>query len=171
MNSSYTIRSAQHDDIDGIALVHVRSWQTTYEGIVNQDFLNSLDIQQRADSWRRFLSKTPHYCQVACAPSIVGFAKCGSARDELGYTAELAALYLLKEYQGLGIGRALLRASARELLEADMDSMYVWVLRDNPARQFYEAMGSEFIADKEIEIGGSLLVELAYGWKDLRALV
>ena len=46
----------------------------------------------------------------------------------------------------------------------------VWVLADNPSRRFSEALGGTFVADKVIEVGGKALVEVAYGWGDLRAL-
>jgi hypothetical protein len=44
--------------------------------------------------------------------------------------------------------------------------MSLWVLEDNgPARRFYERLGGTPIAEKR---GG--LVEVAYGWSDLRRL-
>ena len=49
--------------------------------------------------------------------------------------------------------------------------MLVWTLGENPCRRFYERLGGEFVAEKEIEIGEQKLVEVAYGWKDLNVLV
>ena len=46
--------------------------------------------------------------------------------------------------------------------------MLLWVLKDNhPARRFYELMGGEYVAQKTITIGGTDLIEMAYGWKDI----
>lgn len=42
--------------------------------------------------------------------------------------------------------------------------MLVWVLVDNPACQFYAALGGNPVHEKEIEIGGKPLIEVAYGW-------
>jgi hypothetical protein len=49
--------------------------------------------------------------------------------------------------------------------------MYVWVLRENPSRGFYEHLGGTTLNACEIEIGGKSLEELSYGWPDLGAAV
>ena len=53
-----------------------------------------------------------------------------------------------------------------------MRAMLVWVLKDNhPARGFYEALGGRYLREKTIEIGGTTLAEVAYGWADTGALI
>jgi hypothetical protein len=49
--------------------------------------------------------------------------------------------------------------------------MLVWVLAENPARGFYQALGGELVSEKPIEVGDAKLIEAAYGWKDLRLLL
>lgn len=46
----------------------------------------------------------------------------------------------------------------------------VWVLRDNPARGFYERLGGEYSTEKDIETGGAVLREVALGCSDVRRL-
>ena len=97
---------------------------------------------------------------------VVGFAACGPERESLAaYPGELYAIYLLKEAQGRGLGRAMLETAARHLAEAGHEAWMCWVLADNPTRHFYEAMGGVAFQQKDIEIGGRTLVEVAYGWK------
>ena len=48
--------------------------------------------------------------------------------------------------------------------------MLVWVLAENPSRQFYEALGGQELGQQEITVGGATLVEVAYGWKDIGGL-
>ena len=49
--------------------------------------------------------------------------------------------------------------------------MIIWVLKDNlKARAFYEAMGGVPVSEKTITIGGAELIDVAYGWPDIRAL-
>jgi hypothetical protein len=43
--------------------------------------------------------------------------------------------------------------------------MIVWVLRDNPYRRFYEAVGGEVVSERMISIGEAELPEVAYGWR------
>ncbi len=45
--------------------------------------------------------------------------------------------------------------------------MLVWVLVDNPACQFYAALGGEIVHEQELTIGGKPLIEVAYGWVDI----
>jgi hypothetical protein len=49
--------------------------------------------------------------------------------------------------------------------------MLLWVLEENEiARRFYESIGGTLIAQDRFELGGAVLSEVAYGWKDLNAL-
>jgi hypothetical protein len=52
-----TIREAELRDARGIAEVHVRSWQPAYAGIVPDEDLARLSVDQRDEFWRQILSK------------------------------------------------------------------------------------------------------------------
>ena len=39
-----------------------------------------------------------------------------------------------------------------------MDSMLVWVLRDNPSRGFYEELGGRYLREQVLTIGGADLI-------------
>jgi GNAT superfamily N-acetyltransferase len=170
------VREAGIDDAPAIARVHVDSWRTTYAGIVPADFLSRLSYEQREDFWRRTLTDAAAAQVVLVAQSpdgdIVGFASGGPERsgDPL-YRAELYAIYLLHEVQRRGIGRALTLAMARRLLDQGHRAMLLWVLAQNPARRFYEALGGKVLRVQEITIGGASFEEIAYGWDDLHALI
>ena len=47
-----TIREAELCDARGIAEVHVRSWQAVYAGIVPDEDLARLSVDQRHEFWR-----------------------------------------------------------------------------------------------------------------------
>jgi hypothetical protein len=48
----------------------------------------------------------------------------------------------------------------------------IWVLKENvKARAFYEALGGVLIHEKQIVIGGIELVDVAYGWLDIRTVI
>jgi hypothetical protein len=49
--------------------------------------------------------------------------------------------------------------------------MLVWVLAANPGRAFYTALGGQQVDEKETTIGTVPLLEVAYGWPDLREFV
>lgn len=169
------IRAADVSDSAAIAKVHVDSWRTTYAGIMPDEHLSSLSYEQREREWRNGLS-TPGeatFTLVAqdAAGDVIGFASGGPERGgDPAFQGEIFAIYLLRAYQGMGLGRRLTRAVAERLMSEGFGSLLVWVLAENPSRRFYEALGGECLEEKVITIGGANLVEVAYGWRDLRVL-
>ena len=169
------IREARPEDAPAIARVHVDSWRSTYTGIVPDEHLAALSYERREQGWRDALSNPDHpsfvYVAGDEAGKVVGFASGGPEREgHPDYKGELYAIYIFAEYQRRGLGRQLTQAVARRLLNAGTSSMLVWVLAGNPGRAFYEALGGQYLSEKKITIGEKELVEVAYGWKDIRAL-
>jgi hypothetical protein len=62
----------------------------------------------------------------------------------------------------------LVARAAQDLAGRGFRSLIIWVLKDNPARGFYERLGGRLAAEKVVEIGGRQLVDVAYVWPDLR---
>jgi GNAT superfamily N-acetyltransferase len=168
-----TFRRASVEDAVGIATVHIVSWRETYRGIVPDEFLEDLSIQQRTEQWMNSLadpSSRYHRAFVAeLNGQIVGFSNYGFSQEaESGFDGELYAIYVLRSAQGRGIGGRLFAEAAKGLLELGSSSMLVWVLKDNPAREFYEHLGGVYLREKPIEIGSRQLIETAYGWRELK---
>ena len=170
------IRAAQPTDAAAMAKVHVDSWRTTYKGIVPDDFLAALSYEQRTYMWRHRVLQFPptSFVYVAEDPSgqVIGFASGGPERGgDPDHTGEVYAIYLLEGYQRHGLGRHLTSTLVQCLVHAGMPSLLLWVLAANPCRGFYEALGGQRLYDKQVLIGGTPLVEVAYGWQDARALI
>jgi GNAT superfamily N-acetyltransferase len=169
------IRQALPEDSAGIARVHVNSWRTTYPGIVSDAVLEKLSEERSQDFWRKIITEPAHKSFILVAVdqqmSLVGFASAGPSRSrDFPYQGELYAIYMLKAYQGRGVGRQLVSAVAKQLLDHGLSSMLVWVLKDNLFRAFYEVLGGEQIGEQDITIGDETLIEVAYGWADIRPL-
>jgi L-amino acid N-acyltransferase YncA len=172
-SSRLSIRGAVVGDAAAIAKVHVDSWRTTYAGILPDDRLAKLSYSQHERIWRKNLAKHEFiYVAEEEGGQVVGFVAGGQERGgDPVYRGEIYALYLLQNFQRRGLGRRLNSAAARKLLETGYESMLVWVLAENPARGFYQALGGELVSEKPIEVGDAKLIEAAYGWKDLRLLL
>lgn len=170
------IRTARLADTAGIAKVQIDTWRTTYTGIVPAQHLAGLSYGNCQAWWEDVLArKRPRsstYVAEANGCGVVGFADGGPERDgNLNYMGELYSIYILKEYQGRGVGRRLVSAVVRSLLTCQMNSMLLWVLKDNhPSRRFYEALGGECVGQKAISIGGVSILEVAYGWNNIEGL-
>ena len=103
--------------------------------------------------------------------AVVGFADGGRERSgDPHYDGELYAIYLLQSAQRQGIGRQLVKAVAKEL-SSSFHAMLVWVLAQNEARRFYEALGGVYLRETSVRIAGKELIEVGYGWSDLKTLV
>jgi len=169
------IRLAGEEDAEAIARVHVDSWRSSYKGIIAADYLASLSLDRRAERWREVLEKQDAKNCTFVAENkdeqIVGFASGGPQRDStINYEAELYAIYLLESAQRQELGGGLLKAIAGHLFRSGFKDMLVLVLEENPSRKFYEAQGGQYVTEKPITIGDQELIEVAYGWSDLKPL-
>lgn len=142
-----TIRRASDRDARAIAEVHVAGWQWAYRGHMPDTFLDSLSVEQREVTWRNLLAAANTETRVWLAERagrLVGFTAAGLPQDP-GHpplTAEVRAIYLLKEVAGIGIGRALLERVIEDLRQRGFRRAVLWVLASNArARGFYEPFG------------------------------
>ncbi|HKZ55447.1 MAG TPA: GNAT family N-acetyltransferase [Anaerolineales bacterium] len=170
------IREAHFEDARSIAVVHVDTWRTTYAGIVPEDALAALSYPQREAFWGEVLQRLEPRTFVLVADmgaeGVVGFVSGGPEREhDEAYRGEVYAIYIMARYQRKGLGSALMISAGKRLLEADLPSMLVWVLKQNPARRFYGALGGAQLRSKLIELGDASLEEIAYAWKDIHQLI
>jgi ribosomal protein S18 acetylase RimI-like enzyme len=160
------VRLATIEDAETIAVIHVRTWQAAYEGIVPAQFLPSLSIQERAEMWRTIIAQHHGTVLLAGIPDgEVGFVSFGLSRDEDGREkAEIYAIYVLPQFWHQGIGGKLLEEAERRLEGQHFIAFTLWVLEGNAeARRFYEARGFRLDGGRRQEtIGGSLLTEVRY---------
>lgn len=176
------IRKANLNDAEAIAKVHVQSWQETYRGHLADDLLDRLSVESRTIMWTDAMHTAQNnpnqHTQLHVAEindEIVAFASAGLLRNEEqdldeSIEAELYAIYCLNKYQGLGIGKALLKPIVNEFVDVGFKKMLVWVLASNSSKHFYMHLGGSFCKSKEIEIGQNLYDEQAYVWESLEIL-
>jgi ribosomal protein S18 acetylase RimI-like enzyme len=166
-------RPAQDEDAPGIARVHVKSWQTTYAGLIPEETLANLSVERRTEGWLESLRREANYVFVAIdGDEIVGFVAGGPERegamrksDGQPFDAELYAIYILSGYQAQGAGSKLFHLLTDALFNAGFARMLVWVLADNEiGRRFYEAKRGVFEDRRMIRIVGVDLEESGYGW-------
>jgi RimJ/RimL family protein N-acetyltransferase len=130
------IRPGTPEDAEAVARVHVRTWQAAYAGVLPDEVLSQLSIEQRAALWRR---QPPLVAEENAG--IVGFVSVGASRDG-DADGELYAIYVDPGRWGTGIGRELLAAGESRLRELGYRDVILWVLAQNPrARRFYELAG------------------------------
>ena len=174
--AGFEIRQAVLDDAADIARVKIQGWHEAYTGIVPDSVLASLDHADHTRRWRQIIERnatnTARFVAEVPIVGIVGFVDCGPLRyagpEEGG---EITAIYVLGAAQRRGVGRALMAAAAGALKSYGMTGLTAWVLADNqPARDFYEALGGVQTKEMSVTIGRELS-EVAYFWEDAGRLL
>lgn len=177
-NEELSIREATVADCYAVAVVNVRSWQESFRGIVPQAALDRMNYEKRAAAFaQRFEQKASagddDFYRMLVAelpgPEVVGYVDFGPPRETSygTFASELYSIYVLKEYQGRGVGARLFRVMAVALVARGLGSLFLLTLEASPYRRFYERMGGRLLGCGAYEIDGVPFVELAYGWHDL----
>jgi ribosomal protein S18 acetylase RimI-like enzyme len=168
------VRQATILDAASIGRIEVETWRDTYAGMLPEKLLLGLSTRHRSRAWTQFLARFPADMLVATGArgAVIGFGNCGNQRGALeGFAGEVFTLYVAPEAQGQGVGRLLLLGLFKRLLRCELTSAAVWVLRDNPSRFFYERVAGRLVAERQIDIGGAEVDAVAYGWRDLAAVL
>ena len=169
--SDFSVRKARVEDANAIARVHVETWRATYAGLIPDHYLIGLSIEGQAFQWKKLLKSDPisHVMFVAeVAGKPIGFATGGPSRGKNPPApAEVYTLYVLGDFQGQGIGRALFQSVLNGLAEKGHDSAYLWVLSENPSRFFYERLGGRAKGQQAERFAGSEVMETAYLFSDM----
>ncbi|MDA3884449.1 MAG: GNAT family N-acetyltransferase [Candidatus Delongbacteria bacterium] len=166
-----TIRKANTSDIEGIAKVHFTTMMSTYKDLMPDDFLAARTLEERTAKWNEtFESDYEIFFVAESEGNIVGF--CGGAKNDLPdlkdkYEYELKKIYVLKEYQGQGVGKMLIKKFVSKVKELGYNSLFLWVLGSNPYRRFYDKLGGKVVAEKEYHPAGYVLKGEGYGWENL----
>lgn len=140
-----SIRRARDRDVAGLSRVFDAAWREAYRGIIPGVALEKMIAQRDGAWWRRALRRGRPLAVVDIAETVVGYASYGRSRgDRLGVEGEVDELYLMPEYQGLGLGRRLFRAVRNDLSDHSLPRVGAWSLEENGrACAFYEGLGGK----------------------------
>ena len=93
----YRIRRGQRDDAESLTRVHLASWRTTYQGMIEDsvfdDMERQIDLRIKKREERFGLSGVSVFVALSPERRIVGFVEGGPAREKIGsYDQELSML-------------------------------------------------------------------------------
>jgi ribosomal protein S18 acetylase RimI-like enzyme len=147
------IRDAGVDDVREIQNVVRTTWEHTYRKSIPEDVRKEFVRQAYSPDSLRQRMEANVFLVASHNGCVVGFA---DLRSRSTTEAELAAIYVLPEMQGRGIGSRLLRAGIGRFPLST--SLVLRVERDNTrAQRFYEAHGFRHAADHAEEICGHVV--------------
>ena len=170
------VRPAILDDAEGIAKVHVKGWQEAYVGQLPQPVLDRQSVPARMRMWSGLLQEPADrrwtFVAIDPAAGIVGFV--GGVRAAKptihGPVFQVPVLYVLQSHLRRGLGRKLMHALGTAMAPYGPGEVALWSLASNqPARQFYEAVGGRLFAVlTERDHGRAPLA--GYRWRSAAAL-
>ena len=149
-----TIRRMLIEDTKQVQDVAKKSWNATYEGIIPNNIQeNFLKGAYNDEMMQRRLSHS--LLLVAEAENkIAGFANFSPVNEQ--GQSELSAIYLYPEYQGYGIGSALLDKCITML--GNLKEVHLDVEKDNIiGTNFYEAKGFKVVDEYDDNFDGHIL--------------
>jgi len=170
------VRRAQTADAPSIGAVHVSAWRSAYAGILPSDYLSRLSMPRQAAHYDASIRMGDGvYVAIAprpdAKPGAIGFTTVGRPRSRGLADGEIQTLYVLDDWRDLGVGRRLLAAGAKHLQAAGCQSAFLWVLRDNPSRWFYERLGGRQAAAAATRVAGVTIPQVAFVWDPIERLV
>jgi len=154
MNSIEYIEAKKCDCLE-IAELKGEVWNTTYRGIYTDADIDNYDIHENEKKFTDIVSD-PHVALFIARDNrkIIGYMSCGKPyRPFLGYEQEIGLLYILKQYQGRGVGRKLFEIGKDIIKNNGYNEFFISCNKYNDnALNFYEKMGGAIKhIDEDIE--------------------
>ena len=166
VNTLVTVRTARSSDAGEIANVHDNSWREAYRGIIPGKELERMVLRRGPRWWQSAIKRGSNILVLDFDESIVGYATYGRNRTRgIPYRGEIFELYLTPEFQGLGFGRRLFKATRADLARYNCDTVVVWALEENTrAVEFYRHMGGVAIKRAPEKFGEEARERIAFGF-------
>ncbi len=160
------IRKANNGDIDEIANIKVNGWKTAYDGMIDKDILDSMDINKEIDSY------TNHYSldNVFVAESngeVLGFCRVydydNSPYEDKLIDCEIREIYVRPDIKRMGIGSKMFDYVLNYFKQKGKIKLYLGVFEDNyKSRSFYEKMGGTLGKKDSLIINGKSYSTVSY---------
>ena len=158
-----TIRAAKPDDRLQVAQVHVRSWQVGYRGLLASDYLEQIDVAERAARYTfdDLEPSSPHTFVYEGEDKLLGFITVSVGSQGEGGEGEVMALYVDPDFWSSGVGRELMKFALGWLDEQGATVARLWVLEGNERGIHFYVSGGWAFDDltREDEVWGTTVSE------------
>ncbi len=167
------IRALTAEDALGAAEIRVNGWKSAYKGIVDDEHLDSLSIEEQTKKFEKSVN-SDNFVVAIQDGKVVGF--CRFVYDNLfspniDYVdCELTAIYVHPDFKGKGIGTKLFQYVLDRFNNQNKATMILWCLADNiNSIKFYKHMGGKIKETKQATIGNKNYEEVGiiYNVKEL----
>lgn len=163
---SIEVRRAEPNDAGSLSEVHRAAWLHAYAGLIPHKPLSQMVERRREGWWKKATHGPSTLLVVEVAGKIAGYASIGHNRARaLPQEGEIYELYLLPQYQGIGLGSLLFREARLYLSQLGMRGLVAWCLEDSQqADQFFRATGGVDFAEGMEDFDGLALKKIGFVW-------
>ena len=171
MPDALTIRPAAPNDAQAVARIRVLGWRFAYQGLISQDYLDSLSVAEDTERIRGYLSQLPQnsppsrsasvqgsdgekrsFMLAVRGDAVLGFCRFSAAPNKTNraeravpggtLNGRLHSLYIDPETLGQSIGHTLMNHALSTFAAWGCERATLWVLEGNSrAISFYKRQG------------------------------
>lgn len=157
------IREGNPNDANDFVYVNTHTWISTYKGLLPDELLDDLSdtIEARVPKTKDRLEKENNLIVAECNGLVVGVLTYNQSRDtNYPNAGEISSIYVLKEYQGNGIGSKLFQAGLKKLINQGFKEVILKVLKENKgAIEFYQKKGGIIVGEEQANLRNYLVSE------------
>jgi ribosomal protein S18 acetylase RimI-like enzyme len=147
------IRILKVEELEIVKNLAYRIWPIAYKEILSQEQLEFMlnwmySIQTLQENWRN----GHFFFAISMDEQDVGFLDL-EPNNPIEGNMKIQKIYVLSEFQGMGLGYELMKQAFNFAKENQMNSMTLQVNRNNKAVEFYKKFGFEIIDEQDFDIG------------------
>jgi diamine N-acetyltransferase len=136
-----------------------QTWPATYGEILSDaQSKYMLDWMYQVDNLKKQSAEGHQFYLAKQEDTFIGFGSCEFNYQNANKT-KLHKLYILPSAQGLGVGKLLLTHIKNLAITNKSTAITLNVNRFNKAKDFYSKLGYQIIAEEDIDIGHSYIME------------
>ena len=186
MPDALTIRPAVPNDAQAVARIRVLGWRSAYQGLISQDYLDSLSIAEDTERMRGYLSQLPQnlppnnlasvqgpndgekrsFMLAVRDDVVLGFCHFSAAPNNADrveratpggeMVGRLHSLYVGPDALGQGIGHTLMSQALSTFTAWGCERAHLWVLEGN-------SRASSFYERQGWQLTGETKVDRSFG--------
>lgn len=142
------IRKANDSDILKISTLYIENWRKTYSGILSQNYLDNLTVENISKKWSEYLCIRGQQIFVAYEEhDFLGFvaSKVDDTEVKCWY---LDSLHVAEVARGKGVGTSLINTVGKYALDAGYKNMSICIVKGNDrSKTLYEKLGAMHYKD------------------------
>lgn len=160
---SLIVRPAITQDLKSIAEIKVSGWQNSYRGIINDDYLDAMSVQNQINAVSSYPLES--FFVIENDFAVLGFCRIAIynfTNNEMP-DSEIREIYVRPDLKRHGIGSRLFKYVLEELRKRGCKNLRLGVLKQNrDARLFYEKIGGKLKDEGSISLLGEKYPTVSY---------